>query len=885
MKRGIGHITPAFWRAAFLISLVNTTLPGQPVRPEQPVRGGFATAPQGVSVLTQHNDNGRTGANLFETQLTTASVSSGGFGMLFSLPVDGQIYAQPLYVSNLRFPNGSVHNVVYVATMHNTVYAFDADKPAGPLWTRPFGNSVGYEFMKMSPAKGSFRLFVQNGCKTPPANLNVPHNIEPEIGITSTPVIDFSSNTIYVVAKSKESDASFAYRLHALDLLTGAERGDSGAITVTVPGTGKNSVSSPSGTVTFDARMQLQRPGLLLANGRVYLAFGAHQDTDYYHGWVLAYDAKTLKLTNAFATTPNGEDGGIWQSGNGLASDPAGNIYLMVGNGTSNRYSGGMDLGDSFIKLSPDLRVLDWFTPEDHGDMENNDLDLGSAGPMLFPGLSLLVGGGKKGKFYLLDTGSMGHLEDGHSPGDHHAAQAFQAAAGSGGFAQPCGIDNHNIHGSPVLWNSPRDGPLVYIWAERDNLRAFKFDSARRQFASTDPVYKSTMKDPDSGDPYYKPMPGAALSISANGSTAGTGILWASLPLYDDAVAQLTSGILRAFDAADVGHDLWCGGVGTFPKFTPPTIANGKVYLPTFGDTRGMGNRLNVYGNGAHGPFAQGLNKTYSTPFVSDGYIYFRGPDDRLLKVRIDGTGASNPGLNKTYSAPFVSEGYIYFRGPDDRLLRVHTDGHGESNPGGNKTKSAPFVSEGYMYFQGTDDRLLRVRTDGHGESNPGGNKTSSTPFVADGYIYFQGTDNRLLRVRTDGTGGQFLGYATKSSPFVFKGYVYFQGTDDKLWKVNVNNPAVDRTNFPEHPYGQTGPIQKDALITKSSPVVATSRIDGRDYVYFQGADNRLWRISTDGTSLASPNCNSTNGTPFVYGDSVFFQGTDNRLLRAGAND
>jgi hypothetical protein len=125
----------------------------------------------------------------------------------------------------------------------------------------------------------------------------------------------------------------------------------------------------------------------------------------------------------------------------------------------------------------------------------------------------------------------------------------------------------------------------------------------------------------------------------------------------------------------------------------------------------------------------------------------------------------------------------------------------------------------------------------------------------------------------------------TKSSPFVFKGYVYFQGTDDKLWKVNVNNPGVDRTNFGEHPYGQTGPIQKDALITKSSPVVASSPIDGRDYVYFQGADNRLWRISTDGTSLASPNCNSTNGTPFVYGDSVFFQGTDNRLLRAGVND
>jgi hypothetical protein len=818
--------------------------------------------------------------------------------MLFSLPVDGQIYAQPLYVSNLRFPNGSVHNVVYVATMHNSVYAFDADKPSGPLWTRAFGNSVGYEFMKMSPAKGSLRLFINNGCKTPPADLNVPHNIEPEIGITSTPVIDFSSNMIYAVPKTKESDGHFAYRLHALDLLTGAERGNSGEIMASVPGTGKNSVNSPPRTVTFDPRMQLQRPGLLLANGRVYIAFGAHQDTDYYHGWVLAYDAKALKLTNAFATTPNGEDGGIWQSGNGLASDPAGNtensrnIYLMVGNGTSNRYSGGMDLGDSFIKLSPDLRVLDWFTPEDHQNMEENDLDLGSAGPMLFPGLSFLVGGGKKGKFYLLDTGSMGHLENGNSPGDHHAAQAFQAAAGSGNVFDPCGIDNHNIHGSPVVWNSPRDGPLVYIWAERDYLRAFKFDSAKRQFVSTDPVYKSTMKDPDSGDPYSKPMPGAALSISANGSAAGTGILWASLPLYDDAVMQLTSGILRAFDATDVHHDLWCGGVGTFPKFTPPTIANGKVYLPTFGDTRGIGNRLNVYGNGAHAPFLN-LYQTKSSPFVDQNFVYFQGvgqgkDDNQLWKVSTDGKVRMRLGGFQTASSPFVSNGYVYFQGTDNKLWKVSINDptHDYVWLGKNSTLSPPFVADGYVYFRGTDQRLLRVRTDGTGGTWPGRNSTASAPFVSEGYIYFRGTDDRLLRVRTDGTGGMRIGdFSTKSSPFVFKGYVYFQGTDDKLWKVNVNNPGVDRTNFGEHPYGQTGPIQKDALITKSSPVVASSPIDGRDYVYFQGADNRLWRISTDGTSLASPNCNSTNGTPFVYGDSVFFQGTDNRLLRAGVND
>ncbi len=497
-------------------------------------------AAQNVQVLTQHNDNARTGANLSETQLNVSNVSAGDFGFVFSLPVDGAVYAQPLYVPALTV-HDSVHNVVYIATMHNNVYAFDADNPSGLLlWQHNLGTSVPQNFMPMSEAiagqTAADRIktiihFLLQGCAPTTPISNQPYvNIQGGYGVTSTPVIDPTSNTLFAVAKTtvpKTTDPSgFAYFLHALNLETGVERSGSPVlISGQVPGKG---VGQKDGVLSFDPKMHLQRPGLLLSNGAVYIAFGAHQDTPPYHGWIFAYDVQTLHKKAAFSTTPNAEQGGIWQSGNGLAADRSGNIYYMTGNGSFDADHGGTDLGDSFVKLDKNLNIADWFTPEDFDYMDSADGDLGSAGPILLPLSSALLGGGKEGVFYLLDPGHMGHLEDGSHPplqkfqasqaadntladvieatllataaydllvGDPLAA-ALLAAAPVVSSTKLCGLDSHHIHGSPVVWNSPADGPLVYVWGERDKLKAFRFDPVTRRFPSTSPAYMTAAVSP-----------------------------------------------------------------------------------------------------------------------------------------------------------------------------------------------------------------------------------------------------------------------------------------------------------------------------------------------------------------------------------------------------
>jgi hypothetical protein len=303
------------------------------------------------------------------------------------------------------------------------------------------------------------------------------------------------------------------------------------------------------------------------------------------------------------------------------------------------------------------------------------------------------------------------------------------------------------------------------------------------------PAYQSTMEDPDTHGPtnFEKQMPGGILSISANRSTAGTGILWASVPQSGDAVAELRPGLLRAFDAQNVGRLLWCATVGTFAKFLAPTVANGKVYLGTFD------NRVNVYGLGAHkgAPYQTGY-KLSSSPFVSGDFIFFQGTDDKLWQVHKDGTGGTNLGGFKTKSTPFVSKGFIYFQGTDDKLWKVSitNPSHDNTNLGGYKTSSSPFVSDDdYVYFRGTDDTLWRVFHDGTSGNNPGGYKTRSAPFVSNGYIYFQGTDDTLWRVYRDGTAGSSpgCGNTTKSTPFVVEDRLYFRGTDDRLLMAWAN--------------------------------------------------------------------------------------------------
>ena len=503
-----------------------------------------------LAVLTQHNDNARTGDNLRETLLNTSSVNVHRFGKLWTRYVDGYLYAQPLYVPNVRIPGHGLHNVIYLATAHNSVYAFDADDPKAilPFWRVNLGPSI--------PADEVYT--------TKWTDMRV------EIGITSTPVIDPSTNTIFVEAKTKEH-GTYVHRLHALDITTGAERPSSPVeIKASVRGTGMASVN---GVVTFDPVKQLQRPALLLANGTVYLAFGSHADSPPFHPWILGYDAHTLVQTCVFNGTPNGDEGSIWQAGMGMASDPAGNIYAMTGNGTFDANTGGADYGDSFLKLSPQpggLKVADYFAPYDQQSMNDNDLDVGSSGPMLIPGTSLLLGGSKNGWLYLMRQNNLGHYQP---KDDSQIVQSFP-------------ITHGNCHGSPVYWNGP-GGPQVYIWPELAHLMAFRLTGGKFTEA---PASESAVTVPDG-------MPGAFLSVSADGSRAGTGIVWSSAPYDANANWETVPGILRAYDASDLTHELWDSkmnpardDLGMFAKFCAPTVVNGKVYLSTFSK------QLQVYG-------------------------------------------------------------------------------------------------------------------------------------------------------------------------------------------------------------------------------------------------------------------------------------------------
>jgi hypothetical protein len=381
-----------------------------------------------VSVTTYHNDNSRTGQNLHESILTPANVNPSQFGRVFVQPVDGYIYAQPLYVPNVSI-GGATHNVVFVATEHDSVYAFDADSAAGananPLWHVSFINPPGVT------AVDSYN---DAGCG----------DLVPEIGISGTPAIDTGSGTLYVVANTKENGAFFQ-RLHALDIATGNEKfGGPVAIHGTVAGTGDG---SSGGQVSFDALKQNQRPGLLLRNGVVYIASASHCDISPYHAWVFGYNASTLQQVAVWNSTPNGGLGGIWQGGGGPAADSAG-IYFATGNGTFDVNTGGKDWGDTILKMSGPtggtLRPLSYFTPFNQDVLAADDTDLGSGGVVLLPDLPagsahqhLLVQCGKEGSVYLVDRDNMG----GYNSTTDQVVQELAGATGG-------------IWGMPAYWNN-----------------------------------------------------------------------------------------------------------------------------------------------------------------------------------------------------------------------------------------------------------------------------------------------------------------------------------------------------------------------------------------------------------------------------------------------
>ena len=328
-----------------------------------------------VNVLTSDYDTGRTGANLAETQLTVANVIPGNFGLLGVFPVDGQIFAQPLYVSGLNIPGQGQHNVLFAATEHNTIYAYDADSTASPslLWNLNLGPAVPSASLPSDSNTGPFI------------------DVNPEIGILSTPAIDLEAGVMYVVADTLTTTGTL-FQLHALDLATGQERMNGPVnITATVAGGGSESAGN---SISFDPAQHIQRPGLLLANGAVYVAFGSHADYGAWHGWLMSYDASDLtNQLGVFQTTPGGNGGAIWQSGRGLAADDAGNVYCITGNGD---YDGIQNFSESFLKVSGGaLSLADWYTPANWQSLTDSDVDL-SAGPAIVPGSHQLIGADKR---------------------------------------------------------------------------------------------------------------------------------------------------------------------------------------------------------------------------------------------------------------------------------------------------------------------------------------------------------------------------------------------------------------------------------------------------------------------------------------------------------
>lgn len=495
----------------------------------------FGAKPSGAQfrgVLTWHNDNARTGQNIFETHLTPSNVHSAQFRKLCSYPVDGMVDAQPLYVPRVKVPALGTHNIAYVATESDSVYAFDADcRSSGPLWHVSFIN----------PAMG----VISDGV----------------FGITGTPVISFETRTLYAVAKTIEMDpvsdvSEYVLRLHALDIRSGAEKpGSPIRIEAKFPGWGVG--NDNHGHVVFNSYRQIQRAGLLLLRGRVYVSFAGHRDINPYHGWLLGYDATTLDQVAVYNDTPNGDKGGIWQSGAGPAADAEGDIFLQTGNGKFDAQVGGVDFGDSLLRvnfLDGDLVLSDYFTPYNQAYLSANDLDLASGGVLVLPRQPGMhpyetVSAGKEGKIFVVDRTDMGKFNPAHNN------QIVQTVLGSTG----------GYFSSPAYWQS-----RIYYAGVGDVLNLYTLSGG---LLSTNPISSSTA---------FFPYPGLTPSVSAEGSK--NGIVWA----VENAPGQA---VLHAYDATDLSRELYNSNragsrdqAGPATTFSVPTIADGKVYIGTTTD-------------------------------------------------------------------------------------------------------------------------------------------------------------------------------------------------------------------------------------------------------------------------------------------------------------
>jgi hypothetical protein len=499
-------------------------------------------------VTTYHNDLARDGVNSQEYALTTSNVQSSTFGKLFSCTVDAPLYTQPLWVANFSIAGGT-HNVIFVGSSHNTVYAFDADtNPCHTYWSK-----------NLIPSGETWLSYLDAGST----------DIQPDVGIVGTPVIDPATNILYVVTKTKttgtngRSPGDCHQRLHALSLIDGSETSN-GPIdltpSITVPGSGDGSNGT---SLPFEPFYELQRPGLALVNGRVFVGWGSVNDQKPWHGWLMGFDKSDLSAAPLrFNAAPNGEGAGIWMSGGAPSVDSNNNLYVITGNGD---YDGTADFGDSFLKLNSGLVLTDWFTPSNQALLDASNYDLGSGGAAVLADLPsapvkhLLIGGGKSGvqslgELYVLNRDAMGHLEGTSSP----VVQEFPVT--------------RMVFATPAFWKS-----TLFIAGANGALQSYALNTATGLFDSA----------PTSASATLYPGKGATPSVSSNNLSHG--IVWALDTSQYGPPSKFGSGpaVLHAYDATNLSRELWNSSqatgdqAGNAVKFTVPTIANGKVYVGT----------------------------------------------------------------------------------------------------------------------------------------------------------------------------------------------------------------------------------------------------------------------------------------------------------------
>jgi len=737
-----------------------------------------------ASVVTQHNDVSRTGRNTKETILNTSNVSKATFGKIGSYNVDDQIYAQPLVVSNVNVPGKGIKNVLYIATVNNSIYAFDADDPsAAIIWKRNVsGSGAPVNIMDLNAngiCGGNYTDFAGN------------------IGIVSTPVIDTITGTMYFVARTKEGTKTFVQRLHAISIIDGSSRSGSPIIiTGSVNGVG---TGNANGVIKFDPLIENQRSGLLLSNGNIYIAWASHCDSGPYHGWVMAYNSSNLQQVAVYNATKNGNKGGIWMSGQGPAADENGNIYVSTGNGTygfNGNTKDSTNLANSFVKLSSSLMIKDWFTPYNYQYLQDHDIDLGSSGPLLVPNTNLVVGGGKEGVLYVINRNKMGRLNN--QQNNNQIVQSFL-------------INNalDNLHGSTIYYNGPT-GEFIYVWLEEDFLKSYKFDRPNGKFLLPY-TSKSAMRVPDG-------MPGGMLSVSSNGQAAGTGIVWACHPYFGDANYLTRTGIMRAFDARDVSKELWNSmqdsvrdELGSFSKFNPPTIANGKVYCPTFS------NKVALYGLIANHPLTLRNPDNPANTVAGVNYSYYQGkflfiPDFTKLTPAKTGTVStfSIAPRMRNDSFAFQYTGYI----------AVPTDGY-------------------YSFFTSSDD----------------GNRL----YIGNELV----VDNDSKHIPQERWGA--IGLKAGKHAITVQ---YFDYASGELLNVSYSGPGIPKQVIPASVlYGVT------TVATLRDPENPANTVNGLDYAYYEGKFTVLPNVDNL-TPLKTGNVANFDLTPRLHDDYFAFKYT-----------